>query len=73
MIASCFLDCQFLVRSEKSEKWNGFLDLTQLWDPVDDANEERVLWCDVVAEVAVLGGSEDPVQEVCSSVNFLKI
>ena len=61
------------MRRKKSEKWNGFLDLTQLWDPVDDTNEECVLWCDVVAEVAVLGGSEDPVQWVCLSVNFWKI
>ena len=61
------------MRNEKSEKWNGFLDLTQLWDPVDDTKEEFVLWCDVVAEVAVLGGSEDPVQWVCLSVNFWEI
>ena len=54
VIASHFLDCQFFVRRKKSEKWNGFLDLTQLWDPVDDTNEECVLWCDVVAEVDVL-------------------
>ena len=43
VIAGHFPDCQFFVRRKKSEKWNGFLDLTQLWDPVDDTNEERVL------------------------------
>ena len=55
VIASHFLDCQFSVRSEKSEKWNGFLDLTQLQDPVGDTKKEFVLWGDVVAEVAVFG------------------
>ena len=58
------------MRRKKSEKWNGFLDLMQLWDPVDDTKKEFVLWCDVVAEVAVLKGSEDPSSNgsVCLSI-----
>ena len=54
----------------RNEKWNPFEELTQLWDPVDDTDEEGVLSGDVVAEVDILGGSEDPVQWVCLSVNF---
>ena len=36
------------------KKWNAFEDLTQLWDPVDDTDEEGVLSGDVVAELDVL-------------------
>ena len=53
----------------RNEKWNPFEELTQLQDPVDDTDEEGVLSGDVVAEVDVLRGSEDPVQWVCLSVN----
>ena len=54
----------------RNEKQNPFEDLTLQWDPVDDTGEEGVLSSDVVAEVDALGGSENPVQWVCSSVNF---
>ena len=37
---------------------------------MDDTGDKGVLSGDVVAEVDVLGGSEDPVQWVCLSVNF---
>ena len=55
VVSSHFLDCYFLVSEMKSEKWNGFLDLTQMQKPVGDTRKEFVLWGDVVTDVAVFG------------------
>ena len=55
VVSSHFLDCYFSVSEMKSEKWNGFLDLTQMWKPVGDTRKEFVLWGDVVTDVAVFG------------------
>ena len=55
VMSSYFLDCYFSVSEMKSEKWNGFLDLTQMQKPVGDTRKEFVLWGDVVTDVAVFG------------------
>ena len=50
-----FSGLSFSVSEMKSEKWNGFLDLTQMQKPVGDTRKEFVLWGDVVTDVAVFG------------------
>ena len=55
VMSSHFLDCYFSVSEMKSEKQNGFPDLTQMWKPVGDTRKEFVLWGDVVTDVAVFG------------------
>ena len=55
VVSSHFPDCYFSVSEMKSEKQNGFLDLTQMQKPVGDTRKEFVLWGDVVTDVAVFG------------------